>query len=169
MWKTEFNTPDDVIETLQVINTLLNELYSPFENTGARFKNDVFEVQAYDWGNDDQPYNFKYKDFEVKWYKYLGRCTEQNRKISKLELDNMLYECILSLNMKQNALQNIKSKNKTNTYTQDEVYILLQEQEIEIYKEINELMQTYDDFGEFYEEFSNIIINKLEGSDGEDK
>ena len=37
------------------------EYDSPFENTANKFKNDVFEVQAYSW-NEDNPtsYNFKY-------------------------------------------------------------------------------------------------------------
>ncbi|MDD4804039.1 MAG: hypothetical protein PHN69_02595 [Candidatus Pacebacteria bacterium] len=148
--------------TLNLLSTAMNEQYSPFENTGARFKNDVFEVQAYDWGNEEgQEYNFKYKDFEVRWYKYLGRGTTQNRYIDEEELNDLLIECAQSLNKKTSI--------KTNTYTQDEVYKILQEQEIAIYTDINNLMEVYDDFGEFYEEFSNIIINKLEGSDGEDK
>ena len=37
------------------------ELDNPFENTGNKWKCDVFEVQAYDWNEkNEQPYNFKF-------------------------------------------------------------------------------------------------------------
>ena len=43
------------------------ELESPFLNTGNSYKDDVFEVNAYYWGDDEnimtRP-NFKYGDFE---------------------------------------------------------------------------------------------------------
>ena len=91
--------------------------YTPFDNSGERFKNDVFECNAYDWSecnclgswDDDwtgekctcgwkpQTYNFKWKDFEVSWYKYLGRGMSMNRKIKDKELSAMLSECLGSL------------------------------------------------------------------------
>ena len=76
---------------------------TPFDNTGSSFKCDTFEVNAYDWGwdfDDDtvQPYNFKWRDLEVFWYKYLGRDMYTNREISNDEISEMLKECIESLN-----------------------------------------------------------------------
>lgn len=90
---------------------------TPFDNSGLKFKNDVFEVNAYDWseckcnecwengwskelckcGWSPQEYNFKWRDFEVSWYKYLGRGMSQNRPISKSELTQMLNECLNSI------------------------------------------------------------------------
>jgi len=75
---------------------------SPFDNTSESYKNQIFEAISYDWHEDYesgiiQPYNFKWRDFEVKWYKYLGRGMECNRKISNDEIAIMLNECLESL------------------------------------------------------------------------
>ena len=72
---------------------------SPFGNTGNSFKNDVFEVNAYYWGADEKEIekpNFKYKNIEIYWYKYLGRgmCIPE---MTYEELDDMLNECLKSL------------------------------------------------------------------------
>ncbi len=68
---------------------------SPFENTGNRFKCGVFEVEAYLWNEDiPQPYNFKWRDLEVSWYKYLGRGMSVNRIVKPNEISEMLDECM---------------------------------------------------------------------------
>jgi hypothetical protein len=91
--------------------------YTPFDNSGERFNNGVFECNAYDWsecncegswdngwteesctcGWEPQLYNFKWRDFEVSWYKYLGRGMSMNREIGGEELSSMLSECMKSL------------------------------------------------------------------------
>ena len=73
---------------------------NPFRNTGniEGFKNDIFEVHAFDWG--DKPrfnFNFKYKDFEVSWYKYLGRGMTMNKKIDLDFIEQMYQDCVRSL------------------------------------------------------------------------
>lgn len=74
------------------------EYDSPFGNTGNKFKNDVFEVNAYDWDdNSEQKYNFKWKDLEISWYKYCGRGMSVNQKISLSKGEKMLNECLESL------------------------------------------------------------------------
>lgn len=78
------------------------EYDSPFSNSGNTFKCDTYEVRAYDWSWDfdldtnspPQPYNFKWRDLEVTWYKYLGRSTETNRPIAPDEISEMLDDCI---------------------------------------------------------------------------
>jgi hypothetical protein len=73
---------------------------SPFDNTGnvEGFKNDVFEVHAYDWNEEHkQPFNFKWKDVEISWYKYCARGISANQEIKSDKLDQMLNECIDSL------------------------------------------------------------------------
>lgn len=80
-------------------NKTQNNYNSPFGNTGNSFKNDVFEVNAYYWGADEKEIekpNFKYKNIEISWYKYLGRgmCIPE---MSYEELDDMLNECLKSL------------------------------------------------------------------------
>jgi hypothetical protein len=79
---------------------------SPFSNSGARYEWSCFAVHAYDWGDDQsQQWNFKWRDFEVSWYKYLGRGMSRNRKISKAELQEMLTECLTAL-MTEKPAQN---------------------------------------------------------------
>jgi len=73
---------------------------SPFDNTGEYFKNDTFEVRAFVW-DEDAPEsklpNFKCRDFEVRWYKYLGRGMEINRPITANEFFDMLQDCLKSI------------------------------------------------------------------------
>lgn len=74
------------------------EYDSPFGNTGNSFKNDVFEVQAYSWDEDtEQPYNFKWKDLEISWYKYLGRGMSMNQEFNLVKATQMLEECLASI------------------------------------------------------------------------
>ena len=77
----------------------------PWRNTGnvEGYKNDTFEVHAYDWGwdydNDHtaQPINFKWRDLGITWYKYCGRGLWTNRRVTHNELAKMLDECLQSL------------------------------------------------------------------------
>ena len=74
------------------------EYQSPFENTANSFKNDVFEVQAYDWNDDvEQPYNFKCEDIEISWYKYLGRDTTINGEYEPQKIIGMFNRCLKSI------------------------------------------------------------------------
>lgn len=74
------------------------EYESPFKNTGNVFYNDVFEVQAYNWDDDiSQDYNFKWRDVEISWYKYLGRDTTINGIYTNDYLIRMYRECLASL------------------------------------------------------------------------
>lgn len=75
------------------------EYESPFGNTGNRFKNDVFEVQAYSWNEEEQKYNFKWRDIEISWYKYLARGLSSNKDLKPDEIARMLNECLDSLRL----------------------------------------------------------------------
>lgn len=71
---------------------------NPFSNTGERFKNDVFEVQAYSWDEDEeQPFNFAWRDLRVSWYKYAGRGMSVNMKVDVHLVNEMLVECLGSI------------------------------------------------------------------------
>lgn len=73
---------------------------NPFNNTGGQFNNAIFEVNAYDWNEDEnytQEYNFKYKDIKIKWYKCLGRDTTINGNYSYETIIKMFNKCIKSL------------------------------------------------------------------------
>lgn len=79
-------------------NNTQKEYSSPFENTANSFKNDVFEVQAYDWNEDvEQPYNFKCNDIEISWYKYLGRDTTINNEYEPQVIIDMFNRCLQSI------------------------------------------------------------------------
>jgi hypothetical protein len=71
---------------------------SPFSNTGQRFKNDVFEVQAYSWDEDEeQSYNFKWREVEISWYKHSHRGTSINMHVAPFRGIQMLNECLASI------------------------------------------------------------------------
>lgn len=79
-------------------NNTQKEYSSPFENTSNSFKNNVFEVQAYDWNDDvEQPYNFKCDDIEISWYKYLGRDTTINGEYESQKIIDMFNKCLQSI------------------------------------------------------------------------
>lgn len=72
-------------------NVNQEEYASPFSNSGNRFECDTFKVHAYDWGSDDQPWNFAWRDLRVSWYKYMGRGMSANMEVSP-DLADMLYQ-----------------------------------------------------------------------------
>lgn len=82
-------------------NNTKGEGVDPTENNGSEFVNHTFEMRAFDW-SDPEVYepNFKWRDFEVEWYKYLGRGVETNRNITPDEINEMLIECLASLKEK---------------------------------------------------------------------
>lgn len=52
---------------------------SPLQNTGNSYKNDTFELNAYDWSEEMNENNFKAnmsngKPVTLTWYKHIGRC-----------------------------------------------------------------------------------------------
>lgn len=73
---------------------------SPFANTGNKFHCNTFMVEAYSWDEEAaQPWNFKYRDVEVRWYKYLGSDMSVNRDLSTREIEEMLDRCYLAIQM----------------------------------------------------------------------
>ena len=77
---------------------------TPFENSGEEYISDIFQVRAYDWGEDgnNKP-NFHYeKDgivLDVYWYKYFGRGMEAkcNTDLTVELLADMINDCIKAL------------------------------------------------------------------------
>jgi len=76
------------------------EYDSPFANTGASFaKCEEFLVYAYSWDSDEeQPFNFKWRDIEISWYKYLGRGMSSNVPLTAELASEMLEECVRTVN-----------------------------------------------------------------------
>lgn len=107
--KEEFNydVPNYVEAALNKIDTELDrvmwnihqqEYDSPFSNSGNEYRDNIFEVEAYDWDdNSKQEYNFKWRDYKIRWYKYCGRGMEANRYMSPEECAKMLDECLADI------------------------------------------------------------------------
>lgn len=103
----QYNCPRWIVALLNELDDQLDrvmwnihqeEYQSPFENTANSFKNDVFQVQAYDWNDDvEQPYNFKCDDIEISWYKYLGRDTTINGEYEPQKIIDMFNKCLQSI------------------------------------------------------------------------
>lgn len=71
---------------------------SPFRNTGSKFVCDTFAVEAYSWNDEvEQKWNFKWRDLEISWYKYIGRGMSANRKMTTKEIEEMLDDCLKAI------------------------------------------------------------------------
>lgn len=92
---TEVECAMDALQN--AFDTLHPKLDSPFSNTGAAYRWSCFEVHAYSWLDDEQPFNFKWRDFIVSWYKCNGRGMSRNRKMTAAELREMLSECMSAM------------------------------------------------------------------------
>ncbi len=73
------------------------EYPSPFDNTGMKFECETFKVHAYSWGYGLQPWNFKWSDIEISWYKYLGRGMSSNKEIKPAIAAKMLDQCLKAI------------------------------------------------------------------------
>ncbi|MDD5191479.1 MAG: hypothetical protein PHE50_10660 [Dehalococcoidales bacterium] len=89
-----------VLDALQNAWHVVSKEDNPFGNTGARYDGKSFKAHAYSWGDDEQEFNFAWRDIRVSWYKYLGRGTTINRIPSELEIAEMLRECMAELLVK---------------------------------------------------------------------
>ena len=97
-------------ELSRIMENITQEEYAdPFGNSGnvEGFKNDTFEVHAYDWGDDNQEFNFKWGEVEVTWYKYLGRGTYVNKKLTADEWVEMFNRCMYSLSKYEDEHDNM--------------------------------------------------------------
>jgi hypothetical protein len=96
----EMECPDRVCSALDALKgawyaTRGNE--NPFSNTGAQYDGENFKAHAYSWNDDEQEFNFAWRDVRVSWYKYLGRGMTINRDMSDAEVLEMLRECMAEL------------------------------------------------------------------------
>lgn len=101
------DTEDYVVSVVSLIGQYLEEKGitrgNPADNTGAEYENDVFLISAYDWRDnipeDEYIPNFWYKplNYQVEWYKHLGRGTFSNRPIPIDDAIEIFERCIASL------------------------------------------------------------------------
>jgi len=104
----EYEVPEIMVAVLLALhneyrrvywNRHKRECFSPFYNSGpeANFKTDVLEVQAYDWGDDEQPYNLAWRDLRISWYKHCERGPSSNLPITPEMAAQCLDECLASI------------------------------------------------------------------------
>lgn len=93
--------PDKVLSALRALqNTfdVVRDDINPFGNNGTRFDGEKFKAHAYSWNEEEeQEFNFAWRDVSVSWYKYLGRGTTINREMTDGEISEMLRECMAEL------------------------------------------------------------------------
>lgn len=79
---------------------------NPCDNTGAIFETETFVIEAFNWNEEiDQPYNFKYKNIEISWYKRLGRDTTINGDYSTTQIIEMYNKCIEAIDKYEAELE----------------------------------------------------------------
>lgn len=102
------NSVDPEAYTVKIIELIGEYLWdrgvtrgNPSDNSGAEYENDVFYIGAYDWTDSREDYlpNFWYKkkNYQVEWYKHIGRGTYANRPLTFSDAYEMLKECIDSV------------------------------------------------------------------------
>ena len=70
------------------------EYNSPFDNSGNSFECPTFKIEAYSWNDEyEQPFNFKWKDVEISWYKHMGRDMSVNQDLPNDKIAEMLDDC----------------------------------------------------------------------------
>lgn len=92
--------PPEWEECLSVLGSAVKtftEGDNPASNTGWRHDGKLFSMHAYDWGDDEQPWNFKWRSVRVSWYKWLGRGTSANQELGAPLAYEMLTECLVEL------------------------------------------------------------------------
>jgi hypothetical protein len=95
-------------------NRTQEEFDSPMDNTGASYKALGFELHAYYWGDCEcgagEDYNhapscrtmwpnFRCGDFEVRWYKYLGRGMSMNQDVDANTFFKIIDRCLASVRL----------------------------------------------------------------------
>lgn len=86
---------------LRVLSGCIEEAHehcNPADNSGSKFTAKSFHMNAYDWGEESDEPSFKWRDIEVRWYKYLGRGTTVSKEDLSARLAfEMLTECVAEI------------------------------------------------------------------------
>ena len=95
----ELKCPETVTSAIEALANQWDVIHegkdNPFRNTGGAncWNFGAFVVRAYDWSDEGTPYNFRWRDVKVSWYKSAGRSMRVSREMSKNEILDMLKEC----------------------------------------------------------------------------
>jgi hypothetical protein len=101
----QFNVPEIWVAALDAVNSEIERVWGntgkrdngPMTNSGSRFDCDVFSAHAYDWGDDEQPWNFKWRDVRISWYKWAGRGMSANMHLTPDMASEMLNDCLAAV------------------------------------------------------------------------
>lgn len=102
----EFQVPEIMDAVLSCISNEYTRVYwnakqencpSPFANSGSRLNTPTFQAHAYSWGDDDQPWNFSWRDLRIRWYKWAGRGMSSNIPITPEMAAQCLDECLAEI------------------------------------------------------------------------
>lgn len=102
MQSLEIECPREIASAITIIHQAWHTHQSrnecPFDNRGAGcfYNFGVFVVRAYNWGKED-PYNFRWRDVLIRWYKYAGRSMYVSREMTDKEIAEMITECLAAL------------------------------------------------------------------------
>jgi hypothetical protein len=97
-----YGCPAFIVHVLEVISNTWEQFHrdepNPFSNSGYRYNGVKFSVHAYSWNEEEnQEWNFKWRDVRISWYKWCGRGTTMNRRIRQEEAHEMLIECMAEI------------------------------------------------------------------------
>ena len=96
IWKAALGAVNDEIERVWW-NVEQQQRSGPMCNSGERFDCDAFSAHAYDWSDDEQPWNFKWRDVLISWYKWCGRGMSANMQLTPDMAAQMLDECLAAV------------------------------------------------------------------------
>lgn len=90
----KYECSPELYAAMAFLAELMPEMENPFSNSGHRGDYGAFQAHAYSWSDEEQPWNFKWRDVEVSWYKYHGRGMSVNREVSRGDVIEMMAECV---------------------------------------------------------------------------
>lgn len=98
-WKAN-EAPWEMELAMSTLGMLIGKRHgaNPASNSGARFRSNVFLMDAYSWSDDEQPYNFKMGDIEVSWYKHSERGATCNDPALQADYADLMLKCIPAIN-----------------------------------------------------------------------
>lgn len=98
-----FDVPKCMTRTLDAVDACLTAImervtgkdyFSPFGNNGGQFNCSTFKVHAYSWADEEQAFNFAWRDLRISWYKHSHRGLSANMDVTSDIASACLRECL---------------------------------------------------------------------------
>lgn len=92
---TDHDLPESFEAALTLLACAIEDAHgiNPGNNSAERFDCPVFQMAAYDW-SECRDWNFRWRDVEVSWYKYMGRGMTSNIQLTTRHALDMIAECL---------------------------------------------------------------------------